>query len=271
MNRVSSLFAVLALLAAGSLAPAQAANILIVAGTDGIAQTAAGNLNTDLTTVGNTVTVVNTGVPASLTGYTQIYDVRYNNLPAFTSGEMAQYLAFLNAASGNTIFLMGENTSFNQRNGPINQFIALAGGGTIAVPASLSSASETVNPPFTGPNSITTVKFAACGLVTSPGNGSFASQEAGGGCALFFDQNRLTNALTGALVVVYDVNFAYDAPLYGVNEIPFRKNMEAFASSPPVGPPVTSAVPALTTWGQILLALALCGIGVIFIRRRVFV
>ncbi len=68
-------------LAAGSLAPAQAANIRIVAGTDDIAQTAAGNLNTDLTTVGNTVTVVNTGVPASLTGYTQIYDVRYNNLP----------------------------------------------------------------------------------------------------------------------------------------------------------------------------------------------
>jgi hypothetical protein len=256
------------------LAPAQAANILIVAGTDSIAQTAGSVLNTELTTAGNTVTVVNTGVPASLTGYTQIYDLRYSNAPAFTSGEMTQYLAFLNAAAGNTIFLMGENNSFNTRNALINQFITLAGGGTIAVPATYSSASETVNAPFTGPNSISTVKFAACGLVTSAGNGSFASSETGGGCSLFFNQNRLTNALTGALVVVYDVNFIYNAPNSGaVNEIPFRQNLEAFVSAPPVGPPVTTGtptVPTLTTWGQILLALVLFGIGGILVRRRVF-
>ena len=46
---------------------------------------------------------------------------------------MSQYLAFLNAAAGNTIFLMGENSgpSFATRNTAISQFIALAGGGTI--------------------------------------------------------------------------------------------------------------------------------------------
>lgn len=233
-------FALTALFLVSSSIPAQAANILIVAGTNGIAQTAAGVLDTELTTAGNTVTSVNTAVPASLVGFTQIYDLRYNNSPAFTAGEMAQYLAFLNAAAGNTIFLMGENVAFNARNTPINQFIALAGGGTIAAPAITSANSETVTPPFTGPNVIATVKFAACGLVTTAGTGAFASSEAGGGCSIFFNQQRLLNAPTGALIVVYDVNFIATTPTGGaVNEVAFRQNLEQFASAPPVGAPPT--------------------------------
>jgi hypothetical protein len=57
------------------------------------------------------------------------------------------------------------------------------------------------------------------------------------------------------------------APTPGaVNEIAFRQNLEHFASAPPVVPP--SAVPSLTTWGMILLALALCGFGVTVISRH---
>ena len=261
-----SFFALTCLLVAGSLAPARAANILLVAGTDGLAQTAANVLNSELMG-SNTVTSVNTGVPVSLAGYTQIYDLRYDNNPAFTAGEMTQYLAFLNAAAGNTIFLMGENTGFNVRNTPINQFIALAGGGTIAAPATSSFASENVTPPFTGPNAISTVKFAACGLVTSRGTGAFASSETGGGCSLFFGQGQLANALTGALVVVYDVNFIATAPNGGaVNEALFRLNMEQFVATPSAGPPSPQPVPVPPS---ILLSLIGAGAIVAFeIMRR---
>src|SRR5580704_8405780 len=175
LMRFISFSTLLGLLAVITFAPVQAGptpslgNVLIVAGTDTAAQQAATTVSGELTTAGFTVTVVDTGVPVSLAGYSQIYDTRYDNNPAFTAGEMTQYLAFLNAAPGNAIFLMGENVGFNVRNTPINQFIALAGGGTIAAPVTTSFNVETVNPPFTGPDPITTVKFAACGRVTSSG------------------------------------------------------------------------------------------------------
>lgn len=242
-------------------APAHAggggANILVVTGTDAPAITAGNRLNTDLGGT-NTVTVVNTGVPVSLAGYTQIFDTRYDNNPNFSAGEQAQYLAFLNAAPGNTLFLMGENEAFNVRNTPINAFIALAGGGTIAAPSRTVNGPQTVNPPFTGPNALSgtnglnELTYAACGLVTSSGTGAFASQQAGGGCAIYFGIGTLANAPTAALVVVYDVNFIYDAqtrlnpPNTGVNvdnEIPFRLNMEQFVSAPTTPPTVTSIMP----------------------------
>jgi len=248
---ILSFSALLSLFVLCTFAPAQAGpslgNVLIVAGTDVAAQQAATTVSGELTTAGFTVTSVNTGVPVSLAGYSQIYDTRYDNHPAFTAGEMAQYLAFLNAAPGNTLFLMGENVSFNVRNGPILQFVALAGGGTIAVPALTSSNLETVTPPFTGPNVISTIQYAACGVVTSHGFGNFASTEPGGltGCSLFFDEGQLSNALTGALVVVFDINFMATAPTGpAANEIPFRKNLEQFAASPASAPPNLTPIPS---------------------------
>lgn len=259
LMRFISFSALLGFLAVITLAPVQAGpsrgNVLIVAGTDAAAQQAATTVSGELTTAGFSVTSVNTGVPVSLAGYSQIYDTRYDNNPAFTAGEMTQYLAFLNAAPGNTLFLMGENDSFNNRNLPVLQFVALAGGGTIAVPAADNSnpvthafTPETVTPPFTGPNAISTITFAACGVVTSHGTGNFASTEAGGasGCSLFFDEGQLSNALTGALVIVFDVNFMATAPtgLGAVNEVPFRKNLEQFAASPASAPPNLTPIPS---------------------------
>lgn len=79
---------------------------LIVAGTDSLAQTAASVINSEIG-ASNVVTIVNTGLPASLAGFTTIYDVRYANNPAFTAGEMTQHVAFLNAAPNNSLFLAG--------------------------------------------------------------------------------------------------------------------------------------------------------------------
>jgi hypothetical protein len=269
---VAIMIAIMGAVAVGSPAQAQAAQILIVDGTDSYAITAGTTLETELTTAGNTVTRVDTAVPASLTAYTQIYDLRYNNLPAFTTGEQAQYLAFLQTAANNTLFLMGENNSFNARNGPILNFVASAGGGTIASPTSQSSVAETVNSLFTTPNSITTVKFAACGLVTSTGTGAFATSEPAGttGCSLFFGLGALANAPNAALVVVFDVNFIYDAQsragsVPATNEIAFRQNMEAFVSAPPVAPP---PVPELPPWALGVLGLLLPASALLVLRRR---
>jgi len=248
LYRVLIHFLVLIVLVLTLVTPVSAANILIVAGTDGIAQTSAANLNTDLSG-SNTVTIVNTGVPASLAGYTQIYDVRYNNKPAFSTAEVDQYKTFLNAASGNTLFLMGENSgaTFLTRNTAINDFIASAGGGTISVPAIYSSAKETAHAPFNGPNACDYITFAAVGIVTSSGTGSFASTEAGGtsGGSIYFTQNTLANAPTGALVVVYDVNFIYDPQTRSStkNETVFRQNLEHFVATA-AAPTVSSISPS---------------------------
>jgi hypothetical protein len=257
-------FALLAACALGGFAPARAANILIVAGADGLAQSAATVMNTELTAGGNTVTVVNTGVPAgSLAAYTQIYDVRYSNNPAFSAGEQAQYVTFLSGALGNALFLMGENTGFGARNTPISAFVALVGGGSVPVPVTNNSGIESVNAPFnTTPNAISTVGFQACGKTTAAGHGGFASSEVGGGCALFFTQQTMTNAAGGALVVVYDINFVTNAG-GGVNETAFRQNLEQFMALGGV-----TTVPTLGWWAQLFLALALCSIGVVIIRRR---
>jgi hypothetical protein len=126
-----------------------------------------------------------------------------------------------------------------------------------------------VAPQFQTPNVIATVTFAACGLVTSSGTGVFASKEATGGCSLIFGRGSLANALQCALVVVYDVNFIATAPDGGaVNEIPFRLNLEQFVSAPPAVP--VTATPALSVWGEMILALALCGFAAVAGRRRGF-
>jgi len=85
------------------------------------------------------------------------------------------------------------------------------------------------------------------GIVTSSGTGSFASTEAGGtsGGSLYFTQNTLANAPTGALVVVYDVNFIYDPQTRPnvKNETVFRQNLEHFVAAA-AAPTVKSVSPA---------------------------
>ena len=261
-----------------AVSSAQAANILIIAGSDAVAISAAGTLNTELTTAGHTVTQVNGAVPGgAIVGYTQIYDLRYNNAPVFSAGEQSQYLTFLQAAAGNVIFLMGENSggSFLSRNTAICNFITLAGGGTVPVPSTTKS-TETVNSPFnTTPNTINSITYAAVGVTTSAGNGYFATSEPGGtsGGALYFNQGALTNASTGGLVVVFDVNFIYDAGGRAAanNEIKFRQNLEALVTSGGAAAGTrtpASGVPTMTEWGMIVFALLAGLMSVGFLKRQ---
>ncbi|WP_320053821.1 MBG domain-containing protein [uncultured Acetobacteroides sp.] len=206
-------------------------NVLIISSTETAIKAAADKLNEDLSSTYN-VTLSTTGVPASLNGYAQIYDLRYENASLVTATEQAQYVSFLNTAKGNTLLLTGEhpNPSTDQRNKSINELIALAGGGTIAPPAKKSTESLMLKIPFnTGASSISSVTTVGCGTVTSSGTGSFIATEGDGtvGGGLYFPQGTLANAKEGCLVVMYDIDFTSSTPnINANNEQEFFDNLK---------------------------------------------
>jgi len=231
---------------AGLAFMAQAAplpNVLIVYGSDGLSGGVASQLSNDF--FGNANVTTNIGMPPSLATFNIIYDVRTVNIPNFSASEQQAYLDFLNAAPGNTIVLIGENSAFYNRNNTISQFVTLAGGGSISPYVSDSYNTETIYPPFGSAALTDTVKYAACGKQATPGTGQFASSESNGGCAIYWGPGSLQQAPRGALLVVYDVNFISTAPTNGAsNETAFRLKMELVAATTPAGPSVTTVLPA---------------------------
>lgn len=188
--------------------PAWAGSILIVNGLSGTSEVGTTTSITDQMTnlheaVGNTVTVSD-GIPIDFTGFDQIWDLRFSNTFALSVTEQQNYVDFM--ASGGGMFVMGENSGFTARNDSVIDLIALAGGGNLnfAVPTD----PQTVNAPFTGPNPVATIDFAAPGGVDSSGTGQFITEDAfGRGTGVAWGVGDLANAQAGALTVVFDVNF----------------------------------------------------------------
>jgi hypothetical protein len=148
-----------------------------------------------------------TGVPAgSLSGYAQIWDIRYDNTTPLTPEDITSYTTYL--AGGGTLVVIGENISFDIRNNSISSLISALGGGSITILGNSSDA-ETVQPPFNSPNSITTVSYDASAYTGDHGTGTFITERAGGttGSALYFKRGTLSNATAGRLMVVFDVNW----------------------------------------------------------------
>ena len=197
---------------------AVAGNVLIVTGENGTSEsstTAAvvSNLVALHTAVGNAVTSVS-DIPVSFAGYSQIWDVRFSNVFGLTSSQQSQYFNFLQGGGG--MFLMGENSNFMTRNDSILALISSLGGGNLAF--TTSGSVQHVATAFQGPNAIgnNDIAYAAPGGVMSSGTGFYATDDgAGNGAAVAWGVGTLTNALAGALTVVFDVNFmmnTYDTP-----------------------------------------------------------
>ncbi|TCN72855.1 fibronectin type III domain-containing protein [Acetobacteroides hydrogenigenes] len=171
------------------------------------------------------VTVSTSGVPASLDGYAQIYDVRVTE--PITSSDATLYADFLRNNPKKSLFLAGECLWFKYRNQSISSFIQQLGGGTIAPPVAESDPKKVaLKVPFNaGASSISTVHLDGYGIVTESGNGSFITTEADGtsGAGLYFPQGTLANAPTGSLVVMYDITFLASAASYNYA---FRMNLE---------------------------------------------
>jgi hypothetical protein len=162
------------------------------------------NLTSIMGAAGLTVTA-SVGIPGgSLSGYAQIWDVRYDNATPLTPGDIASYTTYL--AGGRTLVVIGENSGSAIRNDSIVTLISHLGGGgiTLATPAN----AQTVQSPFTGPNVVTTVTFIAADGTTNAGTGTFITKDAGDiGAALFYARGTLSNAAAGRLMVVFDINF----------------------------------------------------------------
>lgn len=146
-------------------------------------------------------------VPGSLAGYSQVWDIRFSNSSPLSSGVLSQYLSFLQGGGG--MFVMGENFAFPTRNNSVLQLIADATGETLSFVTPDSS--QQVLAPFTGPNTIadTIVDYALPGGVSSPGtSGQYITVDTSSrGTGVAWGTGDMVNALTGALTVIFDVNF----------------------------------------------------------------
>lgn len=162
------------------------------------------DLQTVLTDAGHTVTVLNS-IPEGLSAYDQIWDIDFAH--AIPDAPLKQYADYLRDST-KRLFVIGENGAFVARNTSVIGLIAAATGvtHTFAIPPKDLPGTEdnkytqTVLPPFTGPNAIggNTVTYLAPGGVTSAGKGQFITvhSESGIGTAIAFNN----------LIVVFDTS-----------------------------------------------------------------
>ncbi len=215
------------------------------------------NLAAALTAAGNTVTTITTGVvPGSLAGEIQVWDIRCTT--DLTAGEITTYTTYLQG--GGSLFVMGENVSFGaSRDNSILTFIAGLGGGTLTLTSSANS--QTAQPPFTGPNALTTVTFRAIGGTTTSGTGAFGTKDTSNfGGVLAFGPGSLSGAAAGTLIIVFDVNFLDNA--HTASEIALTNNLIAYLAAPV---PIVG-VPAPPT--LILTLMGMLAAGALALRRR---
>jgi len=250
-----------ALVLGGLAAAANAGPILIVSGISttsevGTTNAVVNNLQALHLAVGNTVTVAD-GLPVSLAGYSQVWDVRFNTgLDASASSE---YGSFLGAGGG--LFLMGENGGFMSRNNSILALINSLGGGSLGFNACYDGM-EKVYAPFTGPNAVANVNYASSGCFNGRGTGNWITSRNDGsvGAGIAFGVGSLSGASKGALTTILDVNFMmnqHDLP----NSQNLTKNLIGYVGNQ-VEPP--KALPEPATLGLLGLAALAAGVS----RRR---
>jgi hypothetical protein len=214
-----------------------------------------------LTAAGYTVTS-NVGVPGgSLGSYIQIWDIRAEI--ALSGSDITAYVAYM--AGGGSLFAMGENGSCcGVRDASIVTLITAAGGGTVTL-ENLSANLQTVQAPFTGPVSLTTLTYAAVGGFTSTGSGTFITKDTSTtGGAVIFGPGTMTNATSGVLASVLDVNFMdTNGSAVGLSQA-LTDNLIAYLGAPaPIGPlPQTPAPPTL-----VLVLVGLGGAALYALRR----
>jgi hypothetical protein len=194
-----------------------------------------GNLSNVLAAAGLNV-VQNVGVPASLAGYRQVWDVRDPGV-ALSGTDATAYVNYL--AAGGALLVAGENTNFFAvRDASIANLVASAGGGAIT-PVNASNVG-TVLPPFAAaPGPVTSITFWAAGGSASPGTGAFITRDAnndGIGAAIVWAPGTLANAKPGTLIVVFDwdfINVAYAGLGGDPNSLSLLANVASYLNAPP--------------------------------------
>lgn len=223
-------------------------------------------LDTLLLSQGHTTTISDP-VPADISLYDQVWDIRFS--PAISAGEQTQFVTFLN--SGKNAFVMAENNGFTARNDSVLSLIMAAGGGALSFV--IPNSTQNVNPAFRTPNDIDTITYCAPGGASAggltAGNGVFLSDDGViGGSAIGFGQGSLTNAPSGSLAVVFDVNFMQPC---GTNATEFLENLSLFVLEggiDPIDPIDAVPVPTMSQWSTLTLVMLLAIFGFGQFRRR---
>jgi hypothetical protein len=211
------------------------------------------NLQNKVIAAGGTPTVVDTP-PGSITGYKQVWDIRFANSSPLTGSVITQYVDYL--AGGGVLFVMGENDGFPTRNTSVISLVAAAGGGSISflTPNSL----QTVLAPFTGPNAVSTITYNAPGGAggATPGTGAFMTRDSSNnGTGIVWNKNTMSNATNGVLSVVFDVNWMQDTA--DTNSQNFLRNLINFNSIQSGVGGTATGVPTLTDSGLLGLSMLL--------------
>ena len=187
---------------------------------------------------GHTVTSVQVGsngssFPSDTTSYEQIYDLI--NLPyhLVTGSIETAYKALL--ARGGTLYLQMENPGCCvSRNTNIMDFIEDVGGGSLSYSSSYSSNSITQHNSneswlsgFSG-----TVTFSLAGILTGIGNGTwFAKDDNGNIVGAVWYGSDLSNAYTGKVVVITDINYNSHSSYYTNNNKNWMNAMRIMLAS----------------------------------------
>ena len=252
-----------AALLAGAMTPASAGTVLIVNGSAGTSEpNTTASITTQLSTLhteaGNVVTV-SSDVPDNFASYDQVWDIRFSNVFALSAELISQYVSYL--AGGGGMFVMGENSSFADRNNSIFSLISAAGGGDLGF--TNVSSTQTVVDPFTGPNPVSQITYSAPGGINGTGSGEWITTNgAGAGTGVAWGVGDLSNAQAGALTTILDVNFMQTNA--SAESQALTRNLIGFVGAQ-VDPPVNGAVPEPSTWA--LLLLGFFGIGGMMRRR----
>ena len=192
---------------------------------------------------GHTVTSVQVGsngssFPSDTTSYEQIYDLinlPYHLVQDYSGGPAIEtaYKALL--ARGGTLYLQMENPGCCvSRNTNIMDFIEDVGGGSLSYSSSYSSNSITQHNSneswlsgFSG-----TVTFSLAGILTGIGNGTWFAKDGNGNIvgAVWYGDD-LSNAYTGKIVVITDINYNSHSLYYTNNNKNWMNAMRIMLAS----------------------------------------
>ncbi len=210
---------------------------------------------------GHTVTQA-TSFPSDVSSYDQLWDLRIGT--ALSDTEQASIVAFLN--TGKSAFVLGENTSFATRNASIVSLVSLAGGGTVTIGSDVSDTQNINSPWNTSASSVT--YGAAAGFATPPGTGTYITDTGGSsgniGSAVAWTKGTLSNAASGTLVSVLDINFLSSTN----NGNPELCDAIISYIADNSGSSSSTSVPFASFWQLAFFAMLLLGGGVWCVRRK---
>jgi hypothetical protein len=183
-------------------------NVLLIGGNDA-------NIRARLENAGHTVTYL-ANTPANLSGYKQVWDLRYNNY-AMTAAEKSAYTTLLQ--NNGFLYFAGENSAFATRNNDIGSFVTSLGGGTITVSGSAANGQTGSNVYFSNGETAT---YIAAAKITKTGSGRVLTADSSGNATAMMwvgNAGDFAAQYNGTVIVVADINWTQGGFFTDANRI----------------------------------------------------